>query len=96
MEVVKDDQSGLTLQTTVRGITFRVDPALIGRFIGVDPIPFKGIPFPDSMDPLSIEALLDFFAPHRAHDRVTHSIKIGLLQLNKDTVFIRVLRIFWS
>jgi hypothetical protein len=78
MEVVQDDQSGLTLQTIVRGITFRVDPTFIGRFIRVDPIPFEVIPFPNSVDPPSMEELLDFFAPHRAHDRVTHSIRIDL------------------
>jgi hypothetical protein len=78
MEVVQDDQGRLTLQTTVRGITFRVDPSLIGKFIGVDPIPFKSIPYLDSVDPPSMEELLDFFAPHRAHDRVTHSIRIRL------------------
>jgi hypothetical protein len=30
------------------------------------------------MDPPSMEELLDFFAPQRAHDRVTHSIRIKL------------------
>jgi hypothetical protein len=55
MEVVQDDQSGLTLQTRIRGITFKVDPALIGRFIGIDPTHFEGIPFPDSVDPPSME-----------------------------------------
>jgi len=55
-----------------------VDPALTGKFIRVDPIPFEGIPFSNSMDPPSMEELLDFFAPHRAHDRVTHSIRIDL------------------
>jgi hypothetical protein len=55
-----------------------VDPALTGKFIRVDPIPFEGIPFSNSMDPPSMEELLDFFAPQRAHDRVTHSIRIKL------------------
>jgi len=49
MEVIQDEQSGLTLQTTVRGMTFRVDAALIGSFIGTNPVPFEGVSFPDSL-----------------------------------------------
>jgi hypothetical protein len=42
-------------------------------------MPFDGIPFPDSMDPHSMEELLDLFYPHhQAQDRVSHSIRIGL------------------
>jgi hypothetical protein len=51
LEVVQDEQSGLTLQTTVRGVTFKVDAALIVSFIGTNPVPFEGIPFPDFVDP---------------------------------------------
>jgi hypothetical protein len=77
LEVVQDEQSGLTLQTIVGGVTFRVDAALIGSFIGTDPVPFEGVPFPDSVDPPSMEELLMFFDPqHRAPDRVSHSIRI--------------------
>jgi hypothetical protein len=53
LKVVQDEQSGLTLQTTVMGVTFRVDAALIRSFIGTDPVPFEGIPFPNSVDPPS-------------------------------------------
>jgi hypothetical protein len=67
LEVIQDEQSGLTLQTTVRGVTFRVDTKLIGFVIGIDPVPFEGIPFPDSVDSPSMEELLMFFDPqHRA------------------------------
>ncbi len=51
MEVVQNAQSGLTLQTTVRGVTFRVDTALVSAFIGVPPIPHEGVPYPDSVGP---------------------------------------------
>jgi len=50
------------LETTIRGVTFRVDVALIGSFIGIDPVPFEGIPFPYSVDPPSMEELLDFLS----------------------------------
>jgi hypothetical protein len=60
MEVIQDEQSGLTLQTTVRGMTFRVDAALIGSFIGTNPVPFEGVSFPDSADHPSMEQLLIF------------------------------------
>jgi hypothetical protein len=43
LEVIQNEKSGLTLQTTVRGVTFRVDDALIRT----DPIPFEDNPFPD-------------------------------------------------
>jgi hypothetical protein len=62
MEVVQDEQSGLTLQTTVKRVTFRIDVSLIDSFIGTDPVPFEGVPFPDSVDPPSMEELLDFLS----------------------------------
>ncbi len=67
------------MQTTIRGVTFKVDVALIGSFIRTDSVPFEGIPFLDSMDSPSMEKLLMFFDPkHRAQDRVSHSIRIGI------------------
>jgi hypothetical protein len=64
---------------TVKGVTFRVDAVLIGSFIGIDPIPFKGLPFLDFVDPPSMEELLVSFDPqHRALNRVSHSIRIGI------------------
>jgi hypothetical protein len=79
LEVVQDEQSNLTMQTTIRGVTFRVDAALIGSFIETDPVPFEGIPFPDFVDPPSLEELIIFYDPqHRAPDRVSHSIRIGI------------------
>jgi hypothetical protein len=60
-------------------VTFRVDVALIGSFIGIDPVPFEGIPFPYSVDPPSMEELHMFLYPqYRAPDRVSHSIRIGI------------------
>ncbi len=58
MEVVQDAQSGLTLQTTVRGVTFKVDTALISAFIGVPLVPHEDVPYPDSMDPPSMEDMI--------------------------------------
>ncbi len=60
-------------------MTCRIDAALIGSFIRTDLVPLEGVPFPDSVDPPSIEELLEFFDPHhRAQDRVPQSIRIGL------------------
>jgi hypothetical protein len=79
LEVFQDEQGSLTLQTTVRGVTFRVDAALIGTVIGTDPVPFEGNPFLDSVVSPTMEELLMFFDPqHRAQDRVSHSIRIGI------------------
>jgi hypothetical protein len=64
MEVVQDEQSNLTLQTTIRGVTFRIDAALIGTFIGTDPVPLEGVPYPDSVDLPSMEEMIEFFDPH--------------------------------
>jgi len=67
------------LQTTVRGVTCRIDAALISSFIRTDPVPLEGVPFPDFVDPPSMEELVEFFDPHhRAQDRVPQSIRIGL------------------
>jgi len=79
LEVIQDDQSGLILQTIVRGVTFRVDAALIGSIIGTDPVPFVDSPFPDSVVSHSMEELPMFFDPqHRAQDRVSHFFRIGI------------------
>jgi hypothetical protein len=62
-----DEQGSLTLQTTVRGVTFRVDATLIGTIIETDPVPFEGSPFPDFVVSPTMEELLMFFDhQHRA------------------------------
>jgi hypothetical protein len=79
LEVIQDELGSLTLQTTVRGVTFRVDAALIGTTIGTDPVLFECTPFPDSVVSPTMEELLMFFDPqHRVQGRVSHSIRIGL------------------
>jgi hypothetical protein len=79
MKVVQDEQRGLTLQTIVRGVTFRIGAALISTFIGIDLVPLEGVPYPDSVDPPSMEEMIEFFDPHhRAQDRAPQSIKIGV------------------
>jgi hypothetical protein len=63
LEVIQDEQGSLTLQTIVRGMTFRVDAALIGT----DLVPFEGSPFPDSVVSPTMEELLMVFDPqHQA------------------------------
>jgi hypothetical protein len=79
MEVVQDDQSELTMENTVREVTFRIDAALIDTFIGTDPVPLEGVPHLDSINPPSIEEMIGFFDyHHRAQDRAPQSIKIGV------------------
>jgi hypothetical protein len=55
MEVVQDEQRGLTSKATVRGVTFRIDAALIGTFIRTDSLPLEDVPYPDSVDAPSME-----------------------------------------
>jgi hypothetical protein len=60
-------------------VTFRNDVALIGTFIGTDPMPLEGVPYSDSVNPPSMEKMIEFFDPyHRAQDRAPKSIKIGI------------------
>jgi hypothetical protein len=78
MEVVQDTDDCLTLQTTVRGVTIRVDAALITTFIRVPLAPYKGVLYPDSVDPPSMEEMIQFFdSHHHNRDRYPQSIKIG-------------------
>jgi hypothetical protein len=79
LEVIQDEQGSLTLQTTIRGVTFGVDAALIETVIGTDPVPFEVSPFPNSMVSPTMEELLMFFDPqYWAQDRDSHSIRIGI------------------
>jgi hypothetical protein len=55
MEVVHDANGCLTLRTTVRGVTIKIDAALISTFISVPLAPYEGVPYPDSVDPPSME-----------------------------------------
>jgi len=56
-----------------------INAALIGTFIGIDPVPLEGVPYPDSVDIPSMEEMIEFFDPHhRAQDRTPQSIKIGV------------------
>jgi hypothetical protein len=63
LEVILDEQGCLTLQTIVRGVTFRVDAALIETVIGTNQVPFEGNPFLDSVVSPTVEELLMFFDP---------------------------------
>jgi hypothetical protein len=79
LEVIQDEQGSLTLQTTFRGVTFRVDAALIGTTIGTNPVSFEGTHFPNFVVSPTMEELLMFFDPqHRVQDKVSHSIRIGV------------------
>jgi hypothetical protein len=52
---------------------------LIGTFIGTDLVPLKGVPYPDSVDPPSMEEMIEFFdSHHQAQDRALQSIRIGV------------------
>jgi hypothetical protein len=60
-------------------VTFRIDAALIGTFIGTDLVPLEGVPYPDYVDPPSMEEMIEFFDPHhRAQDRAPQSSKFGV------------------
>jgi hypothetical protein len=80
MRVVHDGQNTLSLQTTVQGVPITNDPELIGQIIGVQPTQYEGIPFPNSVDPPSMEELQDFSIPQHP-ERISNAFKIGLFSM---------------
>jgi len=68
MEVIQDDESGIILQTTVRGYTIRIDPRLISFIIDVPVLAISASPFSDKLEPPSLENLIDFFDAHPQGD----------------------------
>jgi hypothetical protein len=63
-EVIHDDESGIILQTTVRGHTIQIDPRLISSIIDVPVLAISASPFSDILEPPSLEHLKDFFDAH--------------------------------
>jgi hypothetical protein len=76
MIVTQDDDSGLIMQTMVRGQTILIDPQLISSVIGVPILPVFEAPFPDVAP--SIDFINDFFGtrPQR-EDKSYSQINIG-------------------
>jgi hypothetical protein len=72
MEVIKNDESGIGLQTTVQGHIIRINPQLINSTIAVPVLNIEGVPFTDGMDPTSMDDLMDFFDAHPQGDERAH------------------------
>jgi hypothetical protein len=78
MELIQDDESGIILQTTVRGHIIRIDPELISSIVAVPVLDIAGVPFTDGMGPPSMDDLMDFFDAHPQGDERAHQhIKIS-------------------
>jgi hypothetical protein len=78
MEVIQDDESGIILQTTVRGHIIRIDPMVISSIIEVLVLNIEGVSFTGGMDPPSMDDLMVFFDAHpQGDERADQHIKIG-------------------
>jgi len=78
MEVKRDDDSEIILQTTVRGHIIQIDPQLTSSIIEVHVLAIPGVPFTGILESPSLENLMDFFDALPQGDERTHShIKIG-------------------
>jgi hypothetical protein len=61
LEVVKDDDRELVLQSTVGGHTITVDPQIINEFIGVPVLQIPSSPYNEVVIPHSLDDLREFF-----------------------------------
>jgi hypothetical protein len=61
LEVVKDDDRELVLQSTVGGHTITVDPQIINKFIGVPVLQIPSSPYNEVVIPHSLDDLREFF-----------------------------------
>jgi hypothetical protein len=77
LEVIQDDESGIILQTTIRGHTIQIDPQLIDSIIDVPVSAISANPFSEILEPHSLEHIMDFFDAHPQSEEQAHShIKI--------------------
>jgi hypothetical protein len=59
-----NNESGIILQTTVRGHIIKIDPELVSSIIEVQVLAIPGTLFLDILEPPSVENLMDFFDAH--------------------------------
>jgi hypothetical protein len=77
LEVIQDDESGIMLQTTIRGHTIQINPQLMSSIIDVPVRAILASPFSEILERPSLEHILDFFDAHPQCDERAHShIKI--------------------
>jgi hypothetical protein len=79
LEVVRDDDRWLVLQSIVGEHTITVDPQIISQFIGVPILPMPGSPYNEVVIPPSLDDLREFFhVVPQGEERAT-TIRIGAL-----------------
>jgi len=64
LEVIQDDESGIMLQTTIRGHTIQINPQLMSSIIDVPVRAILASPFSEILERPSLEHILDFFDAH--------------------------------
>jgi hypothetical protein len=78
LEVVQDLESGIILQTTIRGHIIRIDPRLIGSILDVPVLAISTNPFSEVLEPPRVEHIMDYFDAHPKGEKRAHlHIKIG-------------------
>jgi hypothetical protein len=79
MEVARDDDCGVVLQSTVDGHIIIVDPQIISHFTSVPVLELPGSPYNEVVLPPSMDDLREFFhAVPQGEERAT-TIRIGAL-----------------
>jgi hypothetical protein len=77
LEMIQDEDHGISLQTSVQGHILQIDPQVISAIIDVPVLPVSASPFTKDMDPPTLEQLRDYFHAHQqGHERVHAFIKI--------------------
>jgi hypothetical protein len=79
LEVVRDDDGGLVLQSTIGGHTITVDPQIISQFIGVPVLQIPGSPYNEVVIPPSLDDPREFFHAVPQGEEWATSIRIGAL-----------------
>jgi len=82
LKIVQIDQSFPILKTKVRGRSITVDPALISEVTHIPQVTAPRLPYPDNVEPPSIEDLRLLFDPQRVEEwhEEMKNIPIGWLQ----------------
>jgi hypothetical protein len=79
LEVVKDDEHGTVLQSTVDGHINTIDPQTISRFLGVPVLDLLASPYNEVVLPRSMDNLREFFHVVPQGEGRPTNIRIGAL-----------------
>jgi hypothetical protein len=79
LEVVRDDECGMVLQSTVDGHIITIDPQIISQFIRVPVLQISGSPYNEVVLPPSLDDLKEFFHAIPQGEECATTIRIGAL-----------------